>query len=198
MSSSGLKKVFVYTTFWSIVFIAFYFFFWRSSLDELSKESNNMDIIEKSLVQTQKYIADWPVTAEKELQQAEEDLEKFLAKIPEVEDIPEVLRKIQEYGVKNARLNLTSIENIAEEQEYKKKEKEEEKYAKGVYKLVVSGNYFDGIKFLRNLETMERLINVEKFNLQTSSDADSIDLDLIFSIFYSKPEEEFTSIEEKK
>ena len=198
--SSGLRRVFVYTIFLSVVFIAFYFFFWRGSLDKLSKERDSIGTIEKALVQTQKYIADWPVTAESELQQAEKDLEEFLAKIPEKEDIPEILRKIQEYGIKNARLNVTSIENINKEKEepeesittkkQAEKEEKETKYAKGTYKIAASGNYFDVITFLRNFETMERLINVEVFNLDNFGDADNINLDLTFSIFYSKPEEE--------
>ncbi|HIE25993.1 TPA: hypothetical protein EYP66_01750 [Candidatus Poribacteria bacterium] len=207
MFSSRLK-IFFHAIFWSILFIAFYFLFWRGSLDELKKESDNISTIERALAQTQKYISDWPVTAEEELQQAEEDLEEFLAKIPDKENVPEVLRKIQEYGVKNSQLNLRSIENMTKEQEEEpergmtkkrepKKEREEGKYAKGTYKLVASGNYFDIIKFIRDLETMERLINVEGFNFKNSGDEDRIDIDLTFSIFYAKSEEEFTPGEER-
>jgi Tfp pilus assembly protein PilO len=147
----------------------------------------------------QKYIEDWPITAERELREAEQNLEDFLAKIPDKEDIPGVLRKIQEYGVENSQLELKNIENITKQEEKSEEsatkneeEKEGEKYAKGTYKLVANGNYFDVMKFLYNLETMERLINIEGFDLRKSSDTDSIDLDLTFNIFYSKPEEEST------
>jgi Tfp pilus assembly protein PilO len=193
MFSFRLGRIFIYITFWSIVFVAFYLFFWRGSLNELNKRSNKIDNIEKSLAQIQKYIDDWPVTAERELQEAEKNLEAFFAKIPEQEDIPEILRKIQEYGVKNSQLNLKTIENeeksrgVMPEKQQPKAEGEAGKYAKSTYRLVANGNYFDIIKFLRNLETMERLINIDDFDLNSDSDADGVDVVLIFSIFYSKP-----------
>jgi len=194
MFSFRLGRIFIYITFWSIVFIAFYLFFWRGSLNELNKRSNNIDKIEKSLTEIQKYIDDWPITAERELQEAEKNLEAFFAKIPEQEDIPEILRKIQEYGVKNSRLNLKTIENeeksrgVISEKQQPKAEGESGKYAKSTYRLVANGDYFDIIKFLRNLETMERLININDFDLNSASDAESVDVVIIFSIFYSKPQ----------
>jgi Tfp pilus assembly protein PilO len=142
----------------------------------------------------QKYIEDWPITAQRELQKAEEDLEEFLAQIPDEEDIPEVLGKIQKYGIKSSRLNLSSLENITIEEKEANgdgatKQVSEEKYAKSTYQLAASGNYFDVIKFLRNFETMERLINVETFSLKRSGDEeDNVNLDLTFSVFYSRPE----------
>lgn len=202
MFSSVHRRILFYAIFWGIVFIAFYFFFWRVGLGKIDEESDSIVQIEKMLTQMQKYIADWPITAQRELQKAEEDLEEFLAQIPNEEDIPEVLRNIQEYGIKSSRLDVSSIENITKEEkesngnETKKQAPEEkEKYAKGTYKLAASGNYFDVIKFLRDFETMERLINVEEFSLKYSGDGkDNINLDLTFSVFYSKPEGKSTAL----
>jgi Tfp pilus assembly protein PilO len=195
MFLSVYRRILIYAIFWGLVLIAFYFSFWRVSLSKINQESDSIIQTQKMLTQMQKYIADWPITAQKELEQAEENLEEFLAQIPDEEDIPEVLRKIQEYGIKSSRLNLSSIENITKEEQEnngngaKKQVSEEEKYAKSTYQFAASGNYFDVIRFLRSFETMERLVNVEEFSLKYSGDdEDNINLDLAFSVFYSRPE----------
>jgi Tfp pilus assembly protein PilO len=193
MFLSVYRRILIYAIFWGLIFIAFYFSFWRVSLSKINKESESIIQTQKMLTQMQKYIADWPITAQRELEEAEEDLEEFLAQIPDEEDIPEVLGKIQEYGVRSSQLDLSSIENITQEEKQangdgaKKQVSEEEKYAKSTYQLAANGNYFDVIKFLRNFETMERLVNVEEFSFKSDDGEDNINLDLTFSVFYSKP-----------
>lgn len=185
MFSSGLKRVLFYIALYGLVFIAFYFLFWRSSINKIEREDKKIDQIEITLAQTKSYISDWPVTFEKDLQKAENELKDFLARIPDKEEIPDILREIHK-----AKLNIISIENMTPKKEYKKepsKKREKGKYDKSIYELKANGNYFDIIKFLRNLETMERLVNIENFNLNSSTGVDdSVDLNLTFSIFYSK------------
>ena len=207
MFSTELKKVIAFASFWGLVFIFFYFSFWNPGIGSLKKTRERINLNQGVLTQIKKDVESWPktLTAEK-LKNAEEELQELFAKIPPEEDIPGILEHIQKYGAMMVHLNITGITNITTEDTKQKRNEDEEEetpYAKVTYKLTADGNFLNVIRFLRGLETSERLIVIEDLNLKRETGEKNnvethvfglkgalltLQAEVTLSLFYSKPE----------
>lgn len=190
MFSTGLKKVIAFAVFWCLALVVFYFFFWKPRLSSIRKTQNQVFLQQKVLTQIKKDVETWPKTlTAKKLKEAEKELQELFAKIPPEEDIPGILEHIQKYGVMAAQLNIVGITNITEEETKQKPDEDREDltYAKLTYKLIADGSFLNVIRFLRGLETAERLIAIEDLKIERGSDEkkNSVHAEVILNLFYS-------------
>ena len=123
--------------------------------------------------------------------QYEGDLEQLWRLIPSEEETAMLLDEI-ELRAKSERLDIISLSRVPSPRTSyeisQPKAGETTQYVTVPYKLTLGGSYFGLVRFLRNLEDSNRLVNVTNIDIYTGRGRYVLSAEIQFDIFYSKVE----------
>ena len=192
MAPEDVKKLLIIVSSFLIVFLAFFFLFWRPRTTDLSKHQIELSDKSAELAQLERDAKDWPDTITREaLERYEGELKRLLELIPSEEEIAMLLNEIQTHA-RAANLEILSLSRIPETRSRLQSSGagasagKEPEYVRVSYEISLGGSYFGLISFLRRLEDSRRLVNVEGMKMLTGKGNHPMDVQVQFDIFYSK------------
>jgi Tfp pilus assembly protein PilO len=176
------RRLMIFTLIWVGALSLFYLMIWRPGIREIEALEKQLSVNRNSLSMIRQHIERSPRLTEEMLQKAEESLELFLSRIPSERDVPDMLGRIRKLGVERHKLRISSLSDETGEE----KGMQPDEYSKAIYRLTAKGNLKGIIEFLADLESSERLISVESFSIKRDDEEpNSVNLDLMFAVFYS-------------
>jgi Tfp pilus assembly protein PilO len=197
-SVEAIRKVLAYSMGLGLIFVAFYFLFWRPRLQHLKLIQEAINRRQNQVDSLKKDIATYPRTiTEEKLQEVEANLREVFTKVPTEKEIQGLLKQIRQYSARKGNLDIRAINNITRTQKWDSQP--ELKISKETYEIVAQGSAPDVIRFLNDIESGSRLITIEDFKLERSTqDTHNVDMMTIFNIYYSNLEvdEVFEEVDE--
>ena len=188
MASEDVKKLLIIVSSFLLVFLVFFFLFWRPMFSDLRKSQEELSKKEAELARLEQDARDWPASITRErLDGYEMELQRLLNLIPSEEEIAMLLDEIQTHA-RVADLEILALSRISARgnQRTSAQAGEEPKYVKVPYEISLGGSYFGLIKFLRRLEDSKRLVTVDSIKTNVGQGNYPMDVDIQFNIFYSK------------
>jgi len=169
-----LKRSLIYMLMWAITMFSFYLIVWKPNVEEIEALGRQISINRKSLSMIQKQIKEAPEINEEELNMIEKSLDLFLARIPAEVDLPDILERVRELGIRRHGLRINSLSDVRSVKVADKKGG----YSRAIYRLIAEGDFRGMVGFIRDLESSQRLISIESFSIKAR------ELDLMFAVLY--------------
>ena len=188
MASEDVKRLLIVVSSFLVVFLAFFFLFWRPMFSDLKEYQEELSNKEAELARLEKDARDWPASITRErLDGYEIELQRLLNLIPSEEEIAMLLDEIQTHA-RAADLEILALSRVSarKNQRASSTAGEEPKYVKVPYEISLGGSYFGLIKFLRRLEDSKRLVTVDGIKTNVGQGNYPMDVNIQFNIFYSK------------
>ena len=139
---------------------AFYVCIYIPQQDEILELKNLKQSNENKVQLVEKFVVSHPDISEYD-HQIQSDLDKVNKKIPNMHDISSFLMQIKQISqVSNVQLLHVKPRNLVNKDEY----------SSLLVDIEIKGNYFQTIKFLKNLEAMERFNSINKMLIQSSNE----------------------------
>jgi len=188
MSPEDIRKILIVVCCFLIIFLAFFFLFWRPRFADLRTYQRDLSEKQAELTQLERDAADWPDSITRtRLGRYEEELEHLLHLIPHEEEVSSLLREIQDYA-RGSELEILSLVRTATATPKKSESAagKEPKYIRVPYTISLGGNYHGVIKFLQKLEDSKRLVTITSAKIYNEQIGASISAEVQFNIFYSR------------
>ena len=186
MAPEDVKKLLIVVSAFLVVFLVFFFFFWRPKSSELGRLQEELSEKQAELARLERDAADWPDTITRErLMRYEEELAQLWELIPSQEEVSALLRDVQDHA-RAADLEILSLTRTATVSRSRPGQEVASRYARVPYKIIVGGNYFGLVRFLRRLEDSKRLVTVTSTKVYTVPEGFFIGAEVEFNIFYSR------------
>ena len=193
-SSAGIKSLLIFVSVFLVIFLAFFFFFWRPTTASLRNYQTELSNKEAELIQLERDAKDWPDSITRDrLRQYESELERLWELIPSREEVAMLLDEIQTHA-RACDLQIQSLVRIQDRQANSRtvpgkgqaQPKQEPKYVRVPYKIALGGSYFGLIRFLQRLEDSKRLVTITSIKVNAGKEDLPMDSELQFNIYYSK------------
>jgi len=193
-SSASIKSMLIFVSVFLVIFLAFFFLFWRPTTASLRNYQTELSDKEAELIQLERDAKDWPDSITRDrLKQYESELERLWELIPTREEVAMLIDEIQTHA-RACDLQIQSLVRIQERQapsrtvpgKDQNQPKREPKYVKVPYKIALGGSYFGLIRFLQRLEDSKRLVTVTSIKVNAGKENLPMDSELQFNIYYSK------------
>ena len=196
MASEDVKKIFVLISFFLVVFLAFFFLFWRPRFVDLRGYQKELRDKQAELIRLERDSKDWPDTITREmLKQYEDKLARLWDLIPSEEGVAVLLDEIQAHArsanleilslTRNVRTDSRSAANSLKSGN-SKAAGEPSRYVRVPYTIHLGGGYAGLVLFLRRLEDSQRLVTVISMKMSAGQAGHPVDAEIKFNIFYSK------------
>ena len=185
MAPEDVKKLLIVVSAFLVVFLVFFFFFWRPKSSELGRLQEELSEKQAELARLERDAADWPDTITRErLMRYEEELAQLWELIPSQEEVSALLTDVQDHA-RAADLEILSLSRTSGSQG-RPGQAAASRYVRVPYKIIVGGNYFGLVRFLRRLEDSKRLITVTSTKVYTVPEGFFVGAEIEFNIFYSR------------
>lgn len=193
-SSASIKSLLIFVSVFLVIFLAFFFFFWRPTTASLRNYQTELSNKEAELIQLERDAKDWPDSITRDrLRQYESELERLWELIPTREEVAMLLDEIQTHA-RACDLQIQSLVRIQDRQANSRtipgkdqaQPKQEPKYVRVPYKIALGGSYFGLIRFLQRLEDSKRLVTITSIKVNAGKEDLPMDSELQFNIYYSK------------
>lgn len=188
MAPENVKKLLIIVSSFLVIFLAFFFLFWRPMFSNLRAYQEELSDKEAELARLQRDARDWPRSITRErLDRYEVELGRLLNLIPSEEEVAMLLDEIQTHA-EAADLKILALSRtpVRQTQAVAVEAGKEPKYVKVPYEISLGGDYFGLIKFLRKLEDSRRLVTVDGIKMSVGQGDDPMDASIQFNIFYSR------------
>lgn len=188
MSPEDIRKILIVVCCFLIIFLAFFFLFWRPRFADLRTYQRDLSEKQAELTKLERDAADWPDSITRtRLGRYEEELEHLLQLIPHEEEVSSLLKEIQDYA-RGSDLEILSLIRTATSKKSESAAAAEKKptYIRVPYKISLGGNYHGVIKFLQKLEDSQRLVTITSTKIYVEQIGASISAEVQFNIFYSR------------
>jgi len=171
MAPEYTKKLLILVSVFLVIFLSFFFLFWRPGYADLRVHQRKLSAKEAELMKLEDDARDWPKTITRErLNLYENELMKLWTLIPPQEEVSKLLDEIQSH-VKGTNLEIISLvrssNNRNKSRTPKASEANDPRYAKVQYKITLTGSYFGLIEFLHRFEESQRLVTITNINMST-------------------------------
>jgi len=193
-SSASIKSMLIFVSVFLVIFLAFFFFFWRPTTASLRNYQTELSDKEAELIQLERDAKDWPDSITRDrLKQYESELERLWELIPTKEEVAMLIDEIQTHA-RACDLQIQSLVRVQDRQAISRtvpgkdqnQPKQEPKYVKVPYKIALGGSYFGLIRFLQRLEDSKRLVTITSIKVNAGKENLPMDSELQFNIYYSK------------
>lgn len=190
------KKILILVTIFLVLFLSFFFVFWRPGYSSLRQHQTDLSNKEAELIQLERDAKDWPDSITRgKLGQYENELDRLWELIPTKERVAMLLDEIESLA-KASNLEIYSLARIQEQgnrslrnpAEADPQAKKEPEYVRIPYKISLGGDYSGLLRFLRRLEDSRRLVTVVGIRMAVGQGTRSVDSEIQFNIFYSRVE----------
>lgn len=142
------------------IFSAFYSFIYIPQQDEILELKNLKQSNENKIQLVEKFVVSHPDISEYD-HEIQSNLDNVNKKIPNMHDVSSFLMQIRQIAqISNVQLLHVKPRNLVNKAEY----------SSLLVDIEIKGNYFQTIKFLKNLEAMERFNSVNKILIQSSNE----------------------------
>ncbi len=192
MASEDVRTLLVLVTLLLVIFVAFFFLLWRPKFAELRDYQLDLSRKETERLQLEQDVKDWPEAFSQEtMARYESELEQLWQLVPSEEETAMLLDEI-ELRARNARLEILALTRVPSPKTTfevsQPKAKERTQYVAVPYRLSLGGGYFGLVRFLRDLEDSNRLVNVTSIEIFSGRGRYVLSADIQFNIFYSRAE----------
>ncbi len=193
-SSAGVKSMLIIVSVFLVIFLAFFFLFWRPTTARLRNYQKELSDKEAELIQLERDAKDWPESITRDrLGQYESELERLWELIPTKEEVAMLIDEIQTHA-RACDLRIQSLVRIQDKQAASRtapgkdqtQPRPEPKYVRVPYKIALGGSYFGLIRFLQRLEDSKRLVTVTSIKVNAGKEDLPMDSEVEFNIYYSK------------
>lgn len=186
MDSVNTKKLLAVVGGPLFVFVIFFLLLWRPKYTDLGRYREELSKKETELMQLERDASDWPDTITRGmLNEYEAELERIWELIPTKEEIAILLDEIQ-YHARSSELEIISLSRVSKTRAGITEMSKGPKYIRVPYAITLGGDYFGLIRFLRRLEDSRRLVTITDIKVSAASGGHLVQVNLQFSIFYSK------------
>jgi Tfp pilus assembly protein PilO len=193
-SSTSIKSMLIFVSVFLVIFLAFFFLFWRPTTSSLRNYQTELSNKEAELIQLERDAKDWPDSITRDrLKQYESELERLWELIPTKEEVAMLIDEIQTHA-RACDLQIQSLVRIQDRQATSRtvpgkdqdQPKQESKYVKVPYQIALGGSYFGLIRFLQRLEDSKRLVTITSIKVNAGKEDLPMDSEVQFNIYYSK------------
>ena len=185
-----VKKLLILVSSLCVVFLAFFFLFWRTKFSDLKESQRELRDKAAELIQLERDARDWPDSITRErLEEYETELKRLLDLIPSEEEVAMLLDEIQTHA-RSANLEILFLKRSSDtgagSRNVRTEPEQEPKYVRVPYEISLGGTYFGLVSFLERLEDSKRLVTVTGIKMRSGQGTHPMDVDIKFNIFYSK------------
>lgn len=186
MSPEDIKKILIFVCSFLVIFVLFFFLFWRPRYSDLKVYQKDLSEKQAELAQLERDAKNWPDSITRgKLRQYEEELARVWELIPTKEKVADLLKEIQAHA-RESDLEIIAMNRVTDSRGSRTAGKADPRYVKVPYKISVGGNYFGLINFMRMLEDSSRLVTITSTKVYSEEGIHLMGAEIQFNVFYSK------------